>query len=69
VARDGTTIILITHHVEEVIPEIDHVVLLDRGRVAAEGPKADVLTVPTLSALFGAPLTVTQSRGYYQVWA
>ena len=69
VARDGTTIILITHHVEEIIPEIGHVVLLDRGRVSAQGAKAEMLEAPVLSALFGAPLTVTQSNGYYQVWA
>ncbi len=38
-ASEGTTIVLITHHVEEIIPEIGQVVLLDRGRVAASGVK------------------------------
>lgn len=69
VARDGTTIILITHHVEEVIPEIGHVVLLDRGRVTAEGPTGEMLTSARLSALFGAPVTVTQANGYYLAYA
>lgn len=65
VAREGTTIILITHHVEEIIPEIDRVVLLDRGKVAADGPKADLLTSARLTTLFGAPLTVAATNGYY----
>ena len=69
VAREGTTIILITHHVEEVIPEIGHVVLLKSGRVAAEGATADMLTGECLSALFGAPISVTQSKGYYSAHA
>ncbi|MFN7916469.1 MAG: ATP-binding cassette domain-containing protein [Vicinamibacterales bacterium] len=69
VARGGTTIILITHHVEEIIPEIGHVVLLDRGRVRAEGPKSAMLTADRLSSLFGAPVTVSQSDGYYRAWA
>jgi iron complex transport system ATP-binding protein len=65
IARQGTTIVLVTHHVEEIIPEVDHVVLLDHGRVAADGPKAAVLTGAQLKAVFGAPVAVGQSDGYY----
>jgi iron complex transport system ATP-binding protein len=66
IARHGTTVVLITHHVEEIIPEVRHVVLLDRGRVAAAGPTRDMLTDERLSALFGAPVTVEQDAdGYY----
>ena len=64
-AQTGTTVILITHHVEEIIPEIEHVVLLERGRVACEGPKRDMLTSAQLSPVFGAPVTVTESNGYF----
>src|SRR5206468_4082639 len=42
VARQGVTILLVTHYVEEIIPEIDRVVLLAQGRIAADGPKAPV---------------------------
>ena len=49
VARDGTTILLVTHYVDEIIPEIDRVILLKRGRIAADGPKAEVLTRAILS--------------------
>ena len=65
VAREGTTIVLITHHVDEIIPEIDQVVLIDRGRVVAQGTKPEMLSGERLSALFGAPVTVTQDHGYY----
>ena len=68
-AQTGTTVILITHHVEEIIPEIDHVVLLERGRVSSEGPKADMLTSARLSPVFGAPITVTSTNGYFSASA
>ena len=44
VARQGTTILLVTHHVDEIIPEIARVILLRRGRIVRDGAKADVLT-------------------------
>jgi len=68
-AREGTTVILITHHVEEVIPEIGQVVLLDRGRIAAAGEKEAMLTPEHLSAIFGAPVLVSRSNGYFQAHA
>ena len=67
VARQGTTILLVTHHVDEIIPEIARVILLRGGRVAADGPKADVLTAPRLSHAFDAPLAVEQTGGYFHV--
>src|SRR5690606_4898915 len=55
-AAEGVTLVLVTHHAEELLPEIGHVVLLRAGRVVAEGRRADVLTGPLLSLAFGAPL-------------
>ena len=65
VAREGTTVILITHHIDEIIPEIQRVILLREGRVAAEGAKGSVLTADRLSALFSAPIALEASDGYY----
>jgi iron complex transport system ATP-binding protein len=65
IARRGTTLILVTHRVEEIIPEIESIVLLKRGRVAAAGPKATTLTGANLSAVYGAPITLTEAGGYY----
>ena len=65
VARRGTTLVLVTHRVEEIIPEIQSVVLLRRGRVVAAGPKQTTLTDASLSATFEAPIALTESAGYY----
>ena len=65
VARDGTTLILITHHVEEIVPEIQRVILLRGGRVMEAGPKAAVLIDDRLSALFDSPVVVEEDAGYY----
>jgi iron complex transport system ATP-binding protein len=65
VAREGTTVILITHHIDEIIPEIDRIILLRGGRVAAQGPKRSLLTAEQLTALFGAPIALDESDGYF----
>ena len=65
IAREGTTVILITHHIDEIIPEIERVVLLQAGRIAASGPKETVLTAERLSALFDAPISLEESAGYF----
>jgi iron complex transport system ATP-binding protein len=67
VAQQGTTILLVTHHVDEIIPEIARVILLRRGRIVADGSTADVLTGPRLSHAFDAPLTVNEDGGYFHV--
>jgi len=67
-AQSGIGIVMVTHHVSDLIPEIRRVVLMDRGRILADGPTADVLVVPTLSALFRRPLQLTERDGYYNLW-
>ncbi len=63
----GKTVIFVTHRVDEIVPEVAHVVLLKAGRVLAAGPKVEMLTDERLSTLFDVPLTVVQANGYYQV--
>ena len=65
--RKGHTVILVTHHVHEIPPEIQYVVLLDQGRVVAEGPKADIISDNALSELFDTPIHLVDANGYYQV--
>ncbi|MFZ5451115.1 MAG: ABC transporter ATP-binding protein [Thermodesulfobacteriota bacterium] len=64
-ARHGQTIILVTHRVEEIFPEIGRVILLKEGRILHDGLKREVLTSRRLSALFGAPIKVQQNHDYY----
>lgn len=52
------TLFLVTHHINEIIPEIDHVVLLDGGRVTSEGPKSEMLTPGRLSELFNTRINI-----------
>jgi iron complex transport system ATP-binding protein len=66
-ARDGTTVILVTHHVEEIIPEMQKVVLIREGRIAFDGTPAAALTSSRLSELLGTPVSVEQSGGYFHV--
>jgi iron complex transport system ATP-binding protein len=65
IAREGTTLILITHHIEEIVPEIQRVVLLRHGRITAAGATADVLTAARLTHLFESPVAIEQEEGYY----
>lgn len=65
IAAGGTTLLLVTHYLDEIVPEIDRVVLLDGGRITADGRKRDVLTAARLGPLFGARLTVDVHDGYY----
>ena len=65
VAREGTTIVLVTHYIDEIIPEIDRVVLLKQGRVAVDAAKADALAAARLTDVFDAPIVVERADGYY----
>jgi iron complex transport system ATP-binding protein len=68
-ARCGLGILLVTHHVSEIIPEIERVILLQRGRVLADGPKEEVLTSERLSALFSVPVKLLREDGYFHLHA
>ena len=63
-ARQGRTLILVTHHIEEILPEIQRVILLREGRVFADGSKQEVLTDRNLSELYGAPIALSGHSGY-----
>lgn len=60
--------VITTHHIDEIIPEIERVVLLKRGKIVADGPKAEILTSENLSALYQTPLRVTEQDGWYRCW-
>ena len=64
VARAGTTLVLVTHHTEEIVPEIGRVLLLKDGRVAGDGVTAQMLTAEHLGALFDVPVVVDRVGGY-----
>lgn len=67
-AREGTGLILVTHHLGDIIPEVERVVLLREGRIIADGPKETILTAEQLGALFGTRVTLARHDGYFHAW-
>jgi iron complex transport system ATP-binding protein len=67
-AQTGTGILLVTHHVSEIIPEIERVVLLQEGRVVADGPKRKILTEEKLARLFDVEVRLGQHDGYFHLY-
>lgn len=67
-AAAGLGILLVTHHLPDIIPEIDRIICLRSGRLFRDGPKHEILTEATLRDLFGVPLRLEQRDGYYVAW-
>jgi iron complex transport system ATP-binding protein len=67
-AQSGIAIVMVTHHVSDLIPEIQRVVLMNRGRIVADGPTREILIESRLSKLFGRPVQLSERDGYYNLW-
>jgi len=67
-AQQGTGILLITHHIADIPPEIDRILMMRDGRIIADGPKAELLTAPRLSDLFKTDVQLTQKDGFHHAW-
>jgi iron complex transport system ATP-binding protein len=67
-ASAGTGILLVTHNLSDIIPEIERVILMREGAIFADGSKEQVLTPENLTALFGVPVQLARRDGYYHVW-
>jgi iron complex transport system ATP-binding protein len=67
-AQSGIGILLVTHHLSDIIPEIDRVILMREGHVVADGPKDRLLTADSLRDLFGVEVELSQRDGYYHLW-
>jgi iron complex transport system ATP-binding protein len=66
-AGEGLGLLLVTHHVSEIVPEIDRIVMLRQGRIMANGPKDEVLTQKNLETLFGVKLELTRRDGFFHI--
>ncbi|MBI2836203.1 MAG: ATP-binding cassette domain-containing protein [Chloroflexi bacterium] len=64
-ASQGKSIVMITHNLSDIIPQIDRVVFVRKGRIVKDCPKQEALTTGSLSDLFGAELEVIHRDGYY----
>lgn len=63
-----TSIILVTHNLADLIPEIERIILIRDGRVFMDGPKDQVLTSANLTELFGLPVELGNRDGYFHIW-
>ena len=65
--KSAPALVLVTHHVEEILPEFTHLLALRNGRAVSSGPIMQRLTTRNLSAIFGSPLTLQRSSGRYRL--
>jgi iron complex transport system ATP-binding protein len=67
-AQSGTSMIVVTHHLQDIIPEVDRVILIKKGRVLRDAVKREALTSDSLSELFETPVELVERDGLYQIW-
>jgi iron complex transport system ATP-binding protein len=66
-AARGISIVMVTHHLPDIIPEMQRIVLMRQGKVVGDGPKEKILEAGALSAVFGLQVEVLERGGYYHV--
>jgi iron complex transport system ATP-binding protein len=66
--RRGTGVLMVTHHLADILPEMDRVVMMRGGRIVGDGSKRDLLQPDRLRELFGVEITVTEREGYWHSW-
>ncbi len=64
----GTGLILVTHHLGDIPPEMERVILMRDGKILEDGPREKLLTAPVLSKLFGTEVRIGQQDGWLQSW-
>ena len=67
-AAEGTGLVLVTHHLGDILPEIERVILMRAGRIVADGPREHLLTAPRLSELFNAPVRIGRDEEWLHSW-
>ncbi len=67
-AQEGTGLVLVTHHLGDILPEIERVILMRGGRIVGDGPRAEMLTAPKLSELFNTPVRIGRDEEWLHSW-
>jgi iron complex transport system ATP-binding protein len=67
-AREGTGLVLVTHHLGDILPEIERVILMRAGRIVADGPREGLLTVARLTELFNTPVRIGRDEEWLHSW-
>ncbi|HEY9136665.1 MAG TPA: ABC transporter ATP-binding protein, partial [Terriglobus sp.] len=66
--QQGTGLILVTHHIADIIPEIDRVLMMHDGRIVGDGSRDEMITEQKLYDLFGVRVNITEKDGYLHAW-
>jgi iron complex transport system ATP-binding protein len=67
-ATEGTGLVLVTHHLGDILPEIERIILMRGGRIIADGPRAELLTAARLSELFNTHVRIGQDEEWLHSW-
>jgi iron complex transport system ATP-binding protein len=67
-AAEGTGLVLVTHHLSDILPEIERVILMRGGRIVGDGPREALLTAPRLSELFNTPIRIGHDEEWLHSW-
>jgi iron complex transport system ATP-binding protein len=67
-AQEGTGLVLVTHHLGDILPEIERVILMRGGRIVGDGPRAELLTAPKLSELFNTSVRIGRDEEWLHSW-
>ena len=67
-AQEGTGLVLVTHHLGDILPEIERVILMRDGHIVGDGPRAEMLTAPRLSELFNTPVRIGRDEEWLHSW-
>jgi iron complex transport system ATP-binding protein len=67
-ASEGTGLVLVTHHLGDIFPEIDRVILMRGGRIVGDGPREQLLTESRLSELFGTAVRIGRDEQWLHSW-
>jgi iron complex transport system ATP-binding protein len=63
----GPTVVYVTHHIDEIVPEFTHALLIKGGRIVAADTKEKALTPAHLKKTFGMKVEVSRKRGRYNI--
>jgi iron complex transport system ATP-binding protein len=64
-AKRGISLVIVTHHLDEIPPEVERVILLGNGSILADGAPERVLTAERLSQAYGVPIRVIRQEGRF----
>jgi len=67
-SRRPTGLVMVTHHLADILPEMDRVVMMRAGRIVGDGTKQELLHTARLRELFGVDLELTERHGYWHSW-